>query len=46
VVQEKERDIIFYLINKFIKRIIKIRIRIEVLKERGLLLKGANLGVL
>ena len=46
VVQEEERDIAFHLIDKFVRRITKMRIRIEVLEERGLLLKGADLGAL
>ena len=46
VVQEEERDIAFHLIDKFVRRITKMRIRIEVLEERGLLSKGADLGAL
>jgi hypothetical protein len=46
LVPGKDSDKAFYLIDELVRRIAKMRTRIEVLEERGPLSKGADLGAL
>jgi hypothetical protein len=46
LIPEEERDTAFFLIDEFVRRIGKMRTRVEVLEERGPPSKGADLGAL